>query len=212
LSFGKGGDNFIYIMETINQAIFVKSYRDLIKKIKAYRELDKTIVLTQGTWDMYHTGHIKYLDLAQKMGDILIVAVDTDELVKMRKGPERPFDNFFERVEAVRSHWGVDIVTIKDSKNDKAHLIKLINPDVFVISQSTGPEIQKDLKMFGKLSKKVVNLKPQGSTSTTAKLRRMKSDSFKEFRQKINEALGTFQEQIDSIESPKKKRTKIKTK
>lgn len=153
-------------------AIFIPDYKELLEKVIALRTLGKSIVLTSGVYDRWHTGHIKFLEQGKKQGDILIVALDTDELVRKRKGVGRPFDGFEERKEAVASHWAVDIVTIMDISDDPDQLLKMLNPDVFVISMSTGGETQNKISVFETMAGRVENLPPQSSNSTTSKERR----------------------------------------
>lgn len=184
-------------------AIFVPDYEELMRKVEACRILEKTIVLTSGVYDRWHTGHIRYLASAKSEGDVLVVALDTDALVRKRKGVGRPFDSMEERVEAVCSHWAVDIVTKMDVSDDSDYLLKIMRPDVFVISQSTGPETQKKIEVFKKLAGKVVNLPPQSSESTTAKERRHKIQVMSEVSEIVNNALKEAQRKI-SGESPSK--------
>ncbi len=145
---------------------------------------------------MVHTGHIKYLEQAKKAGDILIVAVDSDRITKQRKGPKRPFDPEEERISVVRSLRSVDIVTFKDNYEDMLDTLKAVKPDVFVISVSTGSEIQKDIEEFKKYAKEVLNLPPQSSTSTTAKLRRLRGDVIEDFETDLHALINSFKDKL----------------
>jgi len=62
-----------------------------------------TKVFVNGTFDVLHYGHLKLLESARELGDILYVAIDTDERIKEKKGDNRPFHNLIERKEMLES-------------------------------------------------------------------------------------------------------------
>lgn len=155
----------------------------LKKIIDHCRGLGFKIVLTQGTWDMVHIGHARYLREAKAHGDLLVVGVDSDKKVKARKGPDRPVVPQKERLEMISHLRSVDLVVLKDLKDKKWQLIKLVRPDVLIAVDETYKKDQlKDLK---KHCGKVVVLKPQATTSTSAKIRRLQISTAK----KIDKAL-----------------------
>lgn len=149
-------------------------YRDLneIKDvIEGIRATGNKVVLTQGTFDLLHIGHARYLEEAKKMGDCLIVGVDDDEKVRSRKGPDRPIVPDTERVEMLTHLRYVDTVFLKSAKAPKWSLIKAVKPDILVATKETyNTEQIKELKKF---CGKVVVLDPKATTSTSAKIRRM---------------------------------------
>ena len=135
------------------------------------------IVLTQGVWDLIHEGHAQYLQKAKALGDVLIVAVDTDEVVKHMKGPSRPIVPEKERVKMISHLKHVDLIVMKESKTDHGKLIRAIKPDILVVSRST-PSNKKGKKFIDEIKeehagycKKIVNLKAQSTTSTSARIR-----------------------------------------
>src|SRR3989338_5131109 len=69
---------------------FVPDYNRLVKIVEAWRVLGKRIVVTIGTWDMLHIGHLRFLNRAKRCGDVLVVGADSDEAVKRYKGEHRP--------------------------------------------------------------------------------------------------------------------------
>ena len=71
----------------------------IIEALSQYRSENKKIVFTNGCFDLLHIGHITYLDEAKKLGDILIVGINTDNSVKKLKGPTRPIQNENDRCE-----------------------------------------------------------------------------------------------------------------
>ena len=150
----------------------VEDYAELKKIVDSIRGLGGKVVLTSGSFDLAHIGHARYLREARLQGDFLIVGVESDERVQKRKGPDRPVVPQSERVEALTHLRYVDIVTIKNIKDAKWKLIKLVRPDVLIISERTGYSKEK-IKALEKSCGKVVNLKSQAETSTSAHLRKM---------------------------------------
>src|SRR4051812_35926260 len=69
---------------------YIPDHKKLGELVKHWKKMGLRIVLTSGTYDLFHVGHAEYLDQAKKLGDLLIVGVDSDAKVKSRKGPHRP--------------------------------------------------------------------------------------------------------------------------
>lgn len=143
----------------------------LEKIVGSLRHQEKTIVLTQGSFDMAHIGHGRYLQAAKEMGDVLIVGVDSDAKIRYRKGPDRPIVPQEERLEMLTYLTSVDYVILKDLDRPKWELIKSIKPDILVATKETYTAQQiKDLKEF---CGQVIVLDPKATTSTSAKIRRI---------------------------------------
>lgn len=81
---------------------------------KKYREQGQRLVLTNGCFDLLHTGHVRYLEAARGLGDGLVVAINSDRSVRALKGPTRPLNNEEDRAEVVAALRCVDYVTIFD--------------------------------------------------------------------------------------------------
>src|SRR3989338_7601727 len=105
----------------------VRNYKHIKNFVVHCRGLGLKVVLVQGTWDMVHVGHARYLESAKKYGDILIVGVDDDKKVKHRKGPDRPVVPEEERLEMLTYLRPVDIVFLKRLNDPKWRLIKTIS-------------------------------------------------------------------------------------
>ena len=103
----------------------ILTYRETLRKVK------KTIVFTNGCFDIIHFGHIKYLFEAAKLGDTLLVAVNSDSSVRKLKGEKRPIFPQEERTEILASLECVDFVTIFEEETP-FNIIKSIVPDVLV--------------------------------------------------------------------------------
>ena len=101
---------------------------DIIKKIKAER---RKIVFTNGCFDLLHVGHIRYLSQAKKLGDFLIIGLNSDRSVKKLKGKDRPINSFQDRATLLSALNSVDLV-IKFEEQTPENLIKDIVPDILV--------------------------------------------------------------------------------
>jgi len=165
----------------------VPNYTEVAKLVKKYRQADKTIVLTQGSFDMVHIGHGRYLEKAKKHGDVLIVGVDSDEKIKKRKGLDRPVVPEKERLEMLSFFASVDHVVLKPAKAPKWQLIKLIKPDVLIATADTYNKQQ--LKQLNSICRQVVVLPYQATTSTSAKLRRLQLGFVNRFSNLLSEKI-----------------------
>jgi len=92
---------------------------------------DKKIVFTNGCFDILHRGHVTYLAEARKLGDLLVVGLNSDESVKRLKGPERPINNETDRQYVLSQLKSVDFVEIF-TEDTPLNLILKINPKVLV--------------------------------------------------------------------------------
>lgn len=105
----------------------------------------KRIVFTNGCFDILHRGHVTYLAEARKLGDLLIIGLNSDASVKRLKGPERPINNEGDRQYVLSQLKSVDFVEIF-TDDTPLELIKKINPKVLVkggdwkIDQIVGAE------------------------------------------------------------------------
>ncbi len=97
------------------------------------RAAGKTVVFTNGCFDVLHGGHTSYLAWARAQGDVLIVGLNSDASVRALKGPERPIVSFAGRAEVLLALRSVDAVVGFDEKTPVA-LLESIQPDVHVKS------------------------------------------------------------------------------
>jgi D-beta-D-heptose 7-phosphate kinase/D-beta-D-heptose 1-phosphate adenosyltransferase len=106
--------------------------REILKeKIDRLREEGKKIVFTNGCFDILHVGHTRYLREAKKLGDILILALNSDSSVRGLKGDRRPLIPEEERADVVASLEAVDYVTLFDEPTPLT-LIEYLKPDILV--------------------------------------------------------------------------------
>jgi D-beta-D-heptose 7-phosphate kinase/D-beta-D-heptose 1-phosphate adenosyltransferase len=101
----------------------------------------KKVVFTNGCFDILHAGHTRYLREAKKLGDVLILALNSDSSVRAIKGEKRPIVPETERAEVVASLASVDYVTIFDELTP-LELIEMLQPDVIV---KGGDWAEKDI-------------------------------------------------------------------
>lgn len=105
---------------------------DEIKNIREeFRKENKKIVFTNGVFDIIHAGHVDYLTKAKEFGDVLIVALNSDESVKRIKGDKRPINPLNERAFVAANLKCVDYVTYFEEDTPK-EIINLLIPDVLV--------------------------------------------------------------------------------
>ncbi len=149
---------------------YIPDHEKLAELVVYWKKLGLRIVLTSGTFDLFHIGHAQYLEKAKALGDLLIIGVDSDEKVKRRKGPHRPIVPEGERVQILSHCRHADVITLKGADDPQNHLIKLVSPDVLVVSESTDHEdgaVDEKAQYCGQ----VIVLEPQSETSTSAKIR-----------------------------------------
>jgi rfaE bifunctional protein nucleotidyltransferase chain/domain len=102
---------------------------ELVARVQAARQAGARIVLANGCFDILHVGHVRYLAGARALGDLLVVAVNSDRWVGALKGAGRPIMLAGERVEIVASLEAVDLATIFDEPTVEALLLALM-PDI----------------------------------------------------------------------------------
>ena len=102
-----------------------------VAQVKAWKDAGKKIVFTNGCFDLIHIGHVLYLEEAKSLGDILIVAANSDATVSKLKGPHRPIKDEYNRTHILAALASVDMVLVFD-ENDPYNIIKQIKPDVLV--------------------------------------------------------------------------------
>ena len=96
-----------------------------------YRREHKTVVFTNGCFDILHAGHVRYLAAARDCGDILVVGLNSDASVHKLKGPGRPVNPAADRAEVLSALRSVDHVVIFD-EDTAEELVRLLQPDVYV--------------------------------------------------------------------------------
>ena len=109
----------------------IVSIQDLIEKVVKFRHEGKKIVFTNGCFDILHSGHIEYLSKAKQMGDVLIVAVNTDDSVSKLKGDSRPINKLNDRLTVLSGLQSIDWL-VEFGEDTPEKLINSVLPDVLV--------------------------------------------------------------------------------
>lgn len=175
---------------------YIPNFDDLREVIKDLKKQKKKIVLTQGVYDLIHQGHASYLEKAKSLGDVLIVGVDSDALTRKRKGPSRPIVPEEERIKMLVHLRHVDIVTLKGLDQGIGDLIRLVCPDILVVSESTTDFTNAMAKEYDGVCKKIVSLPPQATTSTSARVRNLTIDGAEQLAKEIGRITQEFLDKI----------------
>jgi D-beta-D-heptose 7-phosphate kinase/D-beta-D-heptose 1-phosphate adenosyltransferase len=104
---------------------------EAVEFVRELRARGKTIVFTNGVFDLLHPGHVRYLQQARALGDALIVGVNSDRSVRVIKGPTRPITSEDERAELIAALACVDAAVVFDEDTPR-QLIAALQPDVLV--------------------------------------------------------------------------------
>ena len=99
--------------------------------VRTARANGRRVVFTNGVFDLLHPGHVRYLQHARSLGDLLIVGLNADASVKRNKGPGRPITPQAERAEVLAALECVDAVVIF-GQDTPAEIVRLVQPDVLV--------------------------------------------------------------------------------
>lgn len=146
--------------------------KELGKVCRRLKAEGRKIVFTNGCFDILHPGHVRYLEAARTLGDLLVVAVNSDSSVRGLKGDTRPINNEQDRAEVLAGLAAVDYVIIF-SEPDPYRVIKELLPDVLV----KGGDWPVDKIIGGDIVKsrggKVVNVPFVEGSSTTGTIDRI---------------------------------------
>jgi len=109
----------------------LKTLDEVVATVRDLRRHGKRVVFTNGCFDLLHHGHVRYLDQAKRLGDVLVVAINSDASVRSLKGPDRPVMSHEERSELIAALAAVDYVLIFEEL-DPEKVIRALEPDVLV--------------------------------------------------------------------------------
>jgi len=128
---------YLWLVKTASVSVLSR------QQISAYATRVRTaggrVVFTNGVFDLVHPGHVRYLSEARRLGDALIVGINSDRSVRANKGPDRPITPEAERAELVAALGSVDAVTVFDEETPHV-LITAVQPDVLVKGADWGPD------------------------------------------------------------------------
>ena len=142
--------------------------KEVLRYRNHYRGTDKRVGFVGGVYDRLSDGHIKYLLKCLSMCEILIVALDNDELARKRKNdPLRPWDHEQKRARILS--WGglAHIITFRHADEHPYDLIRLLEPDVLFTSSSTRDVTDEDRQRLEEFCGEVMVFEPQSPEHTT---------------------------------------------
>jgi D-beta-D-heptose 7-phosphate kinase / D-beta-D-heptose 1-phosphate adenosyltransferase len=147
---------------------------ELLAHVTEAHARGETVVMTNGVFDILHVGHVKYLEAAKKLGDVLIVAVNDDDSVRrLNKGPARPINKVADRMRMLSALKCVDWV-VAFSEDTPARLIGRVLPDLLVKGGDYKPEQIAGYEAVTKNGGQVVVLDFHQGYSTTSLIEKAK--------------------------------------
>jgi D-beta-D-heptose 7-phosphate kinase/D-beta-D-heptose 1-phosphate adenosyltransferase len=140
----------------------------------AQRAAGRTVVFTNGVFDLLHPGHVRYLAAARALGDALIVGLNSDRSVRSNKGPDRPITPETERSEILAALSSVDAVVVFDE--DTPHdIIAAVQPDVLVKGADWAADAIVGRDVVEARGGRVVRMPVETGYSTTAIVGKIRS-------------------------------------
>jgi len=136
------------------------------------------LAFTNGVFDLLHVGHVRYLAQARALGDVLVVAINSDRSVRELKGPDRPIFNEAERAEILAALRHVDYVTVFDDISPRSLIAQLL-PDVLVKGGDYGLDQIHGREEVEAAGGKVISLPFVAGSSTTSLIDKMRTKTEK---------------------------------
>lgn len=158
---------------TIDAASRILDRESLVAQIESAKNEGQTIVFTNGCFDVLHAGHIRYLLGARELGNILVVAINSDAQVRRLKGVGRPILSEHDRAELVASIEAVDFVTIFDEPTVE-QLLLVLRPDVHAKGTDYTEETVPERDVVRSFGGRVAIVGDPKNHSTSEMLKRLK--------------------------------------
>ena len=154
----------------------ILSRHELLVERARLRADGKRLVFTNGVFDILHVGHVRYLQQARALGDVLLVAINNDASVRELKGEGRPLMNENERAEILAALEAVDYVTIFDDVSPRSLITELV-PDILVKGGDYALNEIHGRQEVEAAGGRVISLPFVKGASTSAIIERMKEAS-----------------------------------
>ncbi|PMR60803.1 D-glycero-beta-D-manno-heptose 1-phosphate adenylyltransferase [Verrucosispora sp. ts21] len=142
--------------------------------VAEHRRAGRSVVFTNGCFDVLHRGHVRYLEQARALGDLLVVAVNSDGSVRRLKGPDRPVNPVEDRTALLAALSCVDHVVVFEEDSPTA-LIEAIRPDVYVKGGDYPPDMVPEAPLVQRLGGQVRTLGYVPDRSTSAIIDRIRA-------------------------------------
>jgi len=147
----------------------------LASVVRAHRFRGRRLVLTNGVFDVLHRGHVTYLNQAKAMGDVLVVALNSDASVRRLKGTSRPVNGEDDRAAVLRGLSCVDHVIVFDG-DTAVEVVEVVEPDCYVKGGDYTAEMLPEAPLVNALGGRVVILPYLEDRSTTSVLARLRGE------------------------------------
>ena len=168
------------VCSTAQLSRYLKAFADtalgedeLQRQVEVHRAQGQRIVLTNGCFDVLHSGHTRYLNQAKQLGDILVVALNSDDSVRRLKGAGRPINSMADRAAVVAALSCVDYVTVFDTPT-ATPLIQRLRPEVYAKGGDYTPEMLAETAAVEEYGGRVAILDYVAERSTTAVVKRIR--------------------------------------
>ena len=146
---------------------------ELVARVDEARARGARIVFTNGCFDVLHRGHVGYLSQARELGDVLVVALNSDDSVRRLKGASRPVNPQEDRAAVLAALGCVDHVVVFD-EDSPSRLLELVRPDVYVKGGDYRPELIPEAELVHRLGGDVRTLDFLPDRSTSAIIERIR--------------------------------------
>jgi D-beta-D-heptose 7-phosphate kinase/D-beta-D-heptose 1-phosphate adenosyltransferase len=154
----------------------IRSVDSLLCEVERHRRQKRTIVFTNGCFDVLHRGHLEYLKFCRRHGDVVVLGMNSDNSVKMIKGPSRPINTQDDRAALLAAMEMIDYVTIFEDSNP-LNLIKKVKPDVLVKGEDWAQKGVVGREFVESYGGKVVLAPLVEGRSSTQTIEKMKSEA-----------------------------------
>lgn len=146
----------------------------LLVEVQKWRAAKKKIIFTNGCFDLIHVGHLRTFIEAKKLGDLLIVGINSDRSVKTLKGESRPLISELDRAELISALKPVDYVIIFD-EIDVSNLLETVQPDIYVKGGDYTLENLPEKETINRFNIKVKFIPLVAGISTTELVNRIRT-------------------------------------
>ena len=148
--------------------------KTLITERSANRKAGRTVVFTNGCFDILHAGHVRYLNEAKSLGDILVVGLNSDESVRRLKGEGRPVNPVEDRAEVLAGLRAVDHVVVF-AEATAEELVRQLQPDIYVKGGDYSPDTLPEAAIVSAYGGKTVLVPLVEGRSTSHVIRRLQN-------------------------------------